>query len=126
MKEPFFHPDFGKNFRNRFELDMSQLRQQMNQLQQQFNQELNHRSNQPTNAKEQVNHLFQFESIQIKSLGNNKHSAEIKYKDSGGNNKEFIFEGKLQEIQSQIMSQENMEENKKQQLLQALNLNSTQ
>lgn len=126
MKEPFFHPDFGKNFRNRFEHDMNQLRQQMNQLQQQFNQELNHQSNQPMNANEQVNHWFQFESMQIKSLGNDKHSAEIKYKDSEGNNKEFIFEGKLQEIQSQIMSQENMDENKKQQLLQALNLNNIQ
>jgi len=123
MKEPFFHPDFRKNFRNRFERDMDQLRQQINQLQQQLNQEFNLQS---MDTKEQVNHWFQFESIQIKSIGNDNHRAEIKYKDSEGNNKEFIFEGKLQEIQTQIMSQENMDENKKQQLLQALNLNNIQ
>ncbi|MCP3852959.1 MAG: PDZ domain-containing protein [Gammaproteobacteria bacterium] len=126
MKEPFFHPDFHTNFRNQFENDMEQLKQQMNQLQQQFKQELNNYNNQQINTNEQTNHWFQFESMQVKSIGNDKHRAEIKYKDSEGNNKEFIFEGKFQEIQSQILSQEDMSEDKKQQLLQALNLNNIQ
>ena len=126
MNDPFFQPDFSRHFKNRFDNDMNQLREQMNQLQQQFNQRLTNQSNslnhQPGHQKEQANSWFQFESIQIESAGNNKHRAEVKYSDSEGNKKEFIFEGKLEEIQTQIMAQENMDEKKKQQLLKALNI----
>lgn len=117
MNDPFFNSefnrDFSRDFNKRFHQEMHQMRQQMNQLQQQMNQQ------------GQQNSWSQFESIQIESTGENKHRAEVKYEDSEGNKKEFVFEGSLNEIQQQIMAQDNMDGDKKQNLLQALDMNNS-
>ena len=121
MNKPFFNSElkrelnkyFSRNYNKRLHQEMHQMRQQMNQLQQQMNQQ------------GQQNSWSQFESIQIESTGENKHRAEVKYEDSEGNKKEFVFEGNLNEIQQQIMAQDNMDEDKKQNLLQALDMNNS-
>ncbi|MCW8930277.1 MAG: PDZ domain-containing protein [Gammaproteobacteria bacterium] len=112
MNDPFFNSNFGRDFNQRFNQEMSQLRQQMEHLQQQMNQH-NSQSN-----------WSQFESVQIESLGNNKHRAEVKYKDSEGNEKNFKFEGNLDEMQQQIMNQTDMNDEKKRSLLNALDMNT--
>jgi len=101
-----------QDFNQRMKQEMNQLRQQMNQLQQSMH-----------NQGKQ-NSWSQFESIQIESKGNNKHRAEIKYKDSDDNSQAFVFEGELNEIKQQIVANKEMDEVKKQQLLQALNMNN--
>lgn len=117
MNDPFFNSQgfnsgFSRDFNQRMEQEMNQLRQQMNQLQQSMH-----------NQGKQ-NSWSQFESIQIESKGNNKHRAEIKYKDSDDNSQAFVFEGELNEIKQQIVANKEMDEEKKQQLLQALNMNN--
>lgn len=98
MKEPFFNRDFDRYFQQRFKQPMPNMPQESN--------------------------WAQFESIQIESIGKDTHRAEVKFEDSQGNKKHFVFEGKLNQIRDQIMAQENMEEDKKQSLLQALDMNS--
>ncbi|MCU7940672.1 MAG: PDZ domain-containing protein [gamma proteobacterium symbiont of Bathyaustriella thionipta] len=108
MNQPFFDSGFNQHFEN----EMNQLRKKMNQLQWQMNQQ------------GQQNSWSEFQSIQIESTGNNTHRAKVIYEDSESNKKEFIFEGNPYEIQQQIMSQDNMDEDKKQSLLQALDMNN--
>jgi len=117
MNKPFFQPDSADKFEQRMHQDMNNLRQEMTRLQLQFN------NSAPKNSNKQVNHWFQFESIQVNSIGDNKHRAAIKYTNSEGINKEFVFEGKLEDIKTQIKAQKDMEDDKKQQLLQALRIN---
>ncbi len=66
-----------------------------------------------------------FESIEIESTGNDKIRAAVKYEDSDGNRKEFVFEGNQDEIRKQIMNQKEMDNTKKQRLLQALDMSNT-
>jgi hypothetical protein len=99
MNEPFFNPDFDRYLQKRF--------QQMDP------------------AMAQKNNWAQFESIQIESTGEDKHRAEVKFEDSEGNKKHFVFEGNFNEIRQQIMAQEDMDEDKKQNLLQALEMNTS-
>ena len=66
-----------------------------------------------------------FESIEIESTGNDKIRAAVKYEDGDGNRKEFVFEGNQDEIHKQIMDQKEMDDTKKQRLLQALDMSST-
>lgn len=113
MNDPFFNSHFDQNFNRKFNQQLHQLRQQMNHLQQQMNQQGQHSSS-----------WSQFESVQIESTGNNQHRAVVKYEDGEGNKKEFIFEGNLQQMRQQILDQKNMDENKKQNLLQALDMNT--
>ena len=63
-----------------------------------------------------------FESVQVKTLGNGRYHAEIKYKDQNNENKSFTFEGKKDEIMQQIRQQKALPEAKKQALLNALNM----
>ncbi len=110
--DPLLNSAFNRNFNRQFMHDMNQLRQQMFQLQQQVNQ---HGSQ---------SNWSEFESIQIESTGNNKHRAAVKYEDSQGNKKEFVFEGNMNEIKQQILAQQEMNDDKKQSLLKALDMNN--
>ncbi len=65
-----------------------------------------------------------FESIEIESTGNDKIRAAVKYEDGDGNKKEFVFEGNQDEIRKQIMNQKEMEDTRKQRLLQALDMSN--
>lgn len=103
MNEPFFNQDFQRQFQRHF-----------NQRFKQFDPQMQSKSN-----------WAQFESIQIESTGKDKHRAEVKFEDSEGNKKHFVFEGNFNEIRQQIMAQENMDEDKKQSLLQALEMNTS-
>lgn len=113
LNDPFFNYDFNKDMNRRLHQEMSQLRQQMGQLHQQMN------------LRGSNNTWSQFQSVQIESTGNDKHRAEVKYQDSEGIKKEFVFEGNLNEIRQQILVQENMDEDKKKSLLQALDMNTS-
>ena len=104
-------------FNRDFNQQMQQLREQMQQLEQQMKQ-------QDMNA--QQSSWSQFQSIQVESIGKDKHRAAVSYQDSEGNKKEFVFEGKLDEIRQQIMASAEMAEDKKQSLLQALDMNTGQ
>ncbi len=66
----------------------------------------------------------EFESVQVESMGNDKYKATVKYDDSDGNVQNFVFEGKLDEINTQIMSHKTLPESKKRTLLQALDMNN--
>lgn len=112
MNEPFFKHGFNQDF---LDQKFNYMQQQMNQLQQQRlkNQQFN-----------QQNSWSQFESIQIESTGKDKHRAKVKYEDSGGNKKKFVFQGNMNEIREQIMAHKEMDEDKKQSLLQALDMNN--
>ncbi len=79
--------------------------------------------NQGPSPMRQQSSWSQFESFKVESTGDNKHRAKVKYKDSEGNKKKFVFEGDQNEIRKQIMAQENMDEGTKQNLLQALDMN---
>lgn len=110
-----FNQDFMDAFNRDFNQQMQQLRQQMEQLQQQVKQQ---------GINSQQSSWSQFQSIQVESIGQDKHRAMVSYQDSEGNKKEFVFEGKLDEIKQQIMAAEEMAEDKKQSLLQALDMNT--
>ncbi len=106
MKDPFsMHP-----FKHR--------PQQFNQHQYQQRLHFSHKQ-----KLKQRNGWSQFESMQIEST-NDKLRAEVRYDDSKGNKKEFIFEGDPDEIHKQIIAQEEMDEGRKQSLLQALDVNN--
>lgn len=117
INTPFFNHGFNQNFFN----------QQFNQMQQQLNQLQHHQQQLHFNQQKQLqqqNSWSQFESIQIESTGN-KQRAVVKYDDGQGNKKEFVFEGDQNEIRKQINAQDEMNEDKKQSLLQALDYNKT-
>jgi hypothetical protein len=62
----------------------------------------------------------EFESLSIKSSGDNKYKVSVQYQDSKSGKKEFTFEGDMEQIQQQIESTDTMDENKKRKLLDAL------
>jgi hypothetical protein len=72
----------------------------------------------------QQNSWSRFESIQIESKGNDQHRAVVKHKDQDGNTKEYVFEGNRKEIQDQIVNLKDMDEQTKQSLMQALDMNN--
>ncbi len=116
MDNPF-NKDFMDAFNRDFNQQMQQLRQQMQQLEQQMKQQ---------GLNSQQSSWSQFQSIQVESIGKDKHRAAVSYQDSEGNKKEFVFEGRLDEIRQQIMASKEMAEDKKQSLLQALDMNTGQ
>ena len=65
-----------------------------------------------------------FESVQVQTLAGGKYRAEISYKDEKGKTKNFTFEGKREELEGLINKQEGLPQEKKQALLNALNMNS--
>ncbi len=79
----------------------------------------------PSTGQSQSWSKSQFESIEIEATGDDKIRAAVKYEDSNGDKKEFVFEGSQNEIRKQIMAQKDMAESRKQRLLQALDMNNT-
>lgn len=63
-----------------------------------------------------------FESVEVRSLADGRYRAEVAYKDGSGNQKSFIFEGKRDEIIGQIKDHNDLPQEKKQALLNALNM----
>ena len=115
MNDPFFKQGFGSDFFNQqfknMQQQLNKLHQQQQQLQQNQQQYL-----------QQQNSWSQFESIQIESTGKGQLRAIVKYDDGEGNNKEFIFSGHQNEIRKQIETNTEMDEDKKQNLLKALDM----
>jgi len=70
--------------------------------------------------------MQQFESIQIKKLDGDRYHAEVEYQENGGEKKQFIFEGKYDEVREQIKSNKDLPESKKNSLLNALKNNPDQ
>lgn len=120
MNDPFFRQGFDQSFFNQ------QFNQQFNRMQQQLNQLHQQHQSLHLNQQQQFqlqNSRSQFESIQIESKGD-KQRAIVKYEDSEGNKKEFVFEGDKNEVRQQIQAQSEMDEDKKHSLLQALDMNN--
>jgi hypothetical protein len=63
-----------------------------------------------------------FESVEVRSLADGRYRAEVAYKDVSGNQKSFIFEGNRDEIIGQIKDQDDLPQEKKRALLNALNM----
>jgi hypothetical protein len=63
-----------------------------------------------------------FESVQVRTLEDGRYHAEVSYKDEKDNMKRFTFEGKQEEIIQQINQQKDLPQEKKQALLNALNM----
>lgn len=64
----------------------------------------------------------QFESVEVHSLPDGRYHAAVSYKDEKNNTMQFSFEGTQQEIRDQIQKNATLPDDKKQALLQALNL----
>jgi hypothetical protein len=65
----------------------------------------------------------EFESVQVRTLPNGRYHAEVSYRDKGNNSKQFSFEGTQEEIRHQIQKDASLPDDKKQALLEALNMN---
>lgn len=63
-----------------------------------------------------------FESVEVKTLPDGRYHAEVAYKDENGDQKSFTFEGKREEIIKQIQEQQELPVQKRQALLNALNM----
>lgn len=63
-----------------------------------------------------------FESVQVKTLPDGRYHAEVSYKDQSNENRNFTFEGEREEIIEQIKQQKDLPDDKKQALLNALNM----
>jgi len=70
--------------------------------------------------------MQQFESIKIKTMDGDRYHAEVEYQENGGEKKQFIFEGKYDEVREQIKSNKDLPESKKNSLLNALKNNPDQ
>ena len=78
----------------------------------------------PLPAPSEKTHVMQqFESIQVKTLGDDRYHAEVEYQENGGEKKKFVFEGKYDEVIDQIKSNKDLPESKKTSLLNALKNN---
>ena len=113
VNDSFFNSQFNDRFNNRFNHWNG-----YNYGSQPMDQTLN-------NLSDQQHNWTQFESINVKSIGADQFHANVKYKDKNGHQKEFIFEGKIEAIREQILAQNEMDEEKKQKLLQVLNMQHT-
>ncbi|RUM94852.1 MAG: hypothetical protein DSZ28_01095 [Thiothrix sp.] len=63
-----------------------------------------------------------FESVQVRTLPDGRYHAEVSYKDQNNESKSFSYEGKKEEIVGQIKKQTDIPEEKRQALLNALNM----
>lgn len=117
MNDPSFNRGFDQDFLKK---QFNRMQQQLNQLQKQ-QQQL--QLNQQQQFKQQTS-WSEFESIQVETTGKDTLRAVVKYADSSGNKKEFIFEGNRNEVREQIKMNNEMEDDKKQSLLQALDMNN--
>ncbi len=73
--------------------------------------------------KQQGNVLGSFESVQVQTIGNGRYRAEVTYKNTANESKQFSFEGKKEEIIEQVKKQKDLPSDKKQSLINALNMN---
>jgi len=80
----------------------------------------------PSKSSSQANVMQQFESVSIKKTGDDKYRAEVEFQENGGEKKQFIFEGKYDEVRKQIKEAKDLPENKKNSLLNALKNNPNQ
>ena len=62
----------------------------------------------------------EFESMQVRNLGNDRYQAQVEFQGADGNKKSFSFEGRRDEIRQQIQNQQDLPEDKKQSLLRSL------
>jgi membrane-associated protease RseP (regulator of RpoE activity) len=65
----------------------------------------------------------EFESLQVSTLPDGHYRAEVTYKDNENNSKQFSFEGTQEQIRNEIQKNDSLPEDKKQALLEALNMN---
>jgi len=65
-----------------------------------------------------------FESVQVNTLADERYHAEVRYKNQNNEKKQFVFEGKKDEIVTQINKQAGFPVEKRQALLNALNMQS--
>ncbi|HHJ18450.1 MAG TPA: PDZ domain-containing protein [Gammaproteobacteria bacterium] len=63
-----------------------------------------------------------FESVQVNTLPDGRYHAEVSYKNKDNETRNFTFEGKREEVIAQIKQQKDLPDDKKQALLNALNL----
>ncbi len=63
-----------------------------------------------------------FESVQVNTLADGRYHAEVAYKNARGEQQKFTFEGKRDEVVKQIQSHKTLPKEKKQALLNALNM----
>ncbi|MFK5985680.1 MAG: PDZ domain-containing protein [Pseudomonadota bacterium] len=88
-----------------------------------FNPQMKHHFPYGLNSQYQndsQNNWSEFESIMIQSINKDKFQVKVKYQAKNGEVKEFTFKGDMQQIQQQINTAKDMDENKKQHLLQTL------
>lgn len=64
-----------------------------------------------------------FESVEVNSLSDGRYHAEVSFKGADNHTRKFTFEGKKEEILAQINSEKNLPADKRQALLNALNMN---
>jgi membrane-associated protease RseP (regulator of RpoE activity) len=78
----------------------------------------------PLSAPSEKTHVMQqFESIQVRTLDGDRYHAEVEYQENGGEKKQFVFEGKYDEVLEQIKNNKELPESKKNSLLNALKNN---
>ena len=77
----------------------------------------------PPESSETSNVMQQFESIRIQTLSDDQYRAEVDYQEYGKEKKQFVFEGKYDEVIQQITSNKELPESKKNSLLNALKNN---
>ncbi|MDX2507799.1 MAG: PDZ domain-containing protein [Gammaproteobacteria bacterium] len=128
MNDPSFNRGFDQDFLkkqfNRMQQQLNQLQKQQQQLQQQQQQQQLQQQQQQQQQFKQQTSWSEFESIQVETTDKDKLRAVVNYEDSSGNKKEFIFEGNSNEVREQIKMNNEMEGDKKQSLLQALDMNN--
>ncbi len=70
--------------------------------------------------------MQQFESISIQQKGDGEYKAKVQFQENNGEKKEFLFEGKYDEVRKQIKEAKGLPESKKNSLLNALKNNPNQ
>jgi hypothetical protein len=95
--------------------------QQASSNQQPFWQQIPGIQNMPNNSSPNLA-WDSFESVQVKTLPDGRYHAEVSYKDQSNENRNFTFEGEREEIIEQIKQQKDLPDDKKQALLNALNM----
>ena len=77
----------------------------------------------PLNQMPQTKVFGSFESVQVRTLADGRYHAEVSYKNEANKTEQFTFEGKREEIIEQIKKHKTLPDDKKQSLINALNMN---
>jgi hypothetical protein len=75
-----------------------------------------------TSPGENDSHWQSFDSMTIKSLGDNRYKAEIQYLDKQGKMQRQEFEGTREEIHKAVLSHKDLPDNEREHLLRGLNM----